>query len=149
MKWGWWRCPTELHTAGRDWWKKIISVTGKKISASQLPYGEWHILHITQPALSQQRTTGNGGWGITQATECIWNYSVRIVSVCFALLLSVLQTHTYIHTQTNSMPRWVVDKEKRASASRQRQLNVHFEICTFLIIKRCHLNEQTPAMVLS
>lgn len=58
-------------------------------------------------------------------------------------------THTHTRARTGTqVPRWVVDKEKRTVISRRRRLNVYSEICTFLIIKLCHLNEQTPAEVL-
>ena len=72
---------------------------------------------------------------------------VLLLPDCLTLPHTHTQTHTHAHRPTQ-VPRWVVDKEKRTAISRHRQLNVYSEICTFLIIKLCHLNEQTPAKVL-
>lgn len=132
MKWGCWSRPTEPSMAGRDWWKKIISVTGWNLHK---PITVWSMVHFTFKKWQLfSESTGNGDWGLALC------YSV---SPAFFLPLSPHIAHTHTHKSPDGLLTTNKEQPHPDTAS-----PMYTEIYTFLIIKLCHLNEQTPAKVL-
>lgn len=151
MKWGCWRCPTELSVAGGKLMKENHSCHRKKKKKSPqanycMEYGTFYILKRPLCLGERYGWTGNGGLRNGGDTEYTLRYSINISFIFLFFYCSHTHTHARGPTQ---VPRWVVDKEKGTVTSRHRQSWMYIlKICTFLIIKLCHLNEQTPAKVL-
>lgn len=71
-------------------------------------------------------------------------YSLSL-SVSLSPSVTHLYTQTHTQRQTPQIGCW---QGKEGIISRQKPLNAYFEICSFPIMKLCHLNELTPAKVL-
>lgn len=105
-------------------------------------YGPFYIPQ--SPALPQKGMRGNRGGGTVSIRNIHEAIQQASNSVCFAVALSLPHTHTHIFKFPDGLLTWKGEQPHRDTDSRMYIV----KICTFLIIKLCQLNEQTPATVL-
>ena len=114
MKWGCWRCPTELSVAGRKLMKENHSCHRKKKKSPQanycMEYGTFYILKRPLCLRERYGGTGNGGLRNSGDTEYTLRYSINksfSSFFCFSIAHTHMHvrahTHTHTHTRTDQL----------------------------------------------